>query len=229
VTNFFYILKKNPLKKDPQNPMGEISRGKRLACRTLSLVSTLAAVVPLTWNASARAFATSPDDIMQPVTISGIHLKTAEYWIFEGNVPFRYPDDVIRGFYPREIPERTLVCAEQAFAQARDYLTSSPLELQQAVELGVTRTMVLLINDYTLAAVDRVNRGPKVSHWGWGERDLAQGYWRWEITLSKSGSCQLPRMSQVRETFRQAKRSLVENLRQVPRQSLSFFERTSVR
>lgn len=144
------------------------------------------------------------DRNMQPVTLSQIKLETAEYWTFEGNVPFRYPDDVIRGFYPFETPVKTLDCIEQGYDQVVAYLRSDPPELRSAIAKGVTRSMILLINDYTLAAIDRIPRLSRLSHWGWGERDLSQGYWRWEITLTRDGHCHIPRISTVRETFYQA-------------------------
>jgi hypothetical protein len=134
-------------------------------------------------------------------------VKTAEYWIFEGNIPFRYPDDVIRGFYPNEIPEKTLSCAEQGYDQLVAYLAANPEELRAALANGVTRTMVLVVSDYSLAARDRVPRTPKLSHWGWGERDLSQGAWQWEITLTRDGLCLLPRISGVREIFHKARAS----------------------
>ncbi len=139
---------------------------------------------------------------MTPQTLSGMTVKTAEYWIFEGNIPFRYPDDVIRGFYPNQTPLKTLKCAEQGYDQLIAYLSANPEELRAAVAYGVTRTMVLVVSDYSLAAPDRVPRIPKLSHWGWGERDLSQGTWQWEITLARDGSCNLPRISGVRETLR---------------------------
>lgn len=147
---------------------------------------------------------TSP---MRPVTYNSMTVKSCEYWVFEGNVPFRYPDDVTRGFYPPEIAPSTVSCAEQGFDQIVAYLKSDPEELQSAIALGITRSIILSVNDYTLAATDRATRGPKLSHWGL-DRDLSQGYWRWEVTLTRDGSCTLPRIQGVREAFRAASRPI---------------------
>ena len=138
---------------------------------------------------------------MRPLIIGAMTLRTAEYWVFQGNLPFRYPDDVIRGFYPAEIEEETILCAEQGFEQVKAYLKSAPEELTRAVQLGVTRSVVLSVNDYRFASHDRVLRNPRLSHWGL-DRDLSSGFWRWEITLSQEGTCMLPRIQTIRETFR---------------------------
>jgi hypothetical protein len=153
---------------------------------------------------------------MRPITLNSVTLKSTEYWVFEGNVPFRYPDDVIRGFYPPEIQPSAISCAEEGFDQIANYLRSGPDELQSAISAGITRTIVLSVNDYTFAANDRIPRSPKLSHWGL-DRDLSQGYWRWEVTLNQEGECLLPRIQLVREVFRTVLRPA--KLSQPPREA----------
>lgn len=129
---------------------------------------------------------------MQVKSINGYQVRSAEYWLFVENIPFRYPDDVISGFYPREVKHEVVGCAEQAYDQLTAYLNSNPYEFSKARPLGVTTSIVIMINDYTKAARNRQMRPPRMSHWAWGEQDFTKGYWRWEASLDSAGICHLP-------------------------------------
>lgn len=176
-----------------------VKMNRALGCIFLILCSAK------TLSASTAQQDHAAQDNMRPMSISLMTIKSAEYWVFEGNIPFRYPDDVVKGFYPPEIASPSIDCAEQGFAQIVAYLKANPEELKQALANGVTRAIVLSINDYALAAIDRTPRSPKLSHWGL-DRDLSRGYWRWEVTLTRDGDCMLPRILAIRETFRSVTR-----------------------
>lgn len=144
------------------------------------------------------------DADMRPIEVNGLKLVDAEYLPFEGLDPLRYPEDVLFGFYADGTTQAAQDCALLAFSQVRSIFVEPLPELREVVALGATRFFYLWINDYSDADPSRSRRPARVWHWGAPADDFAVGYWKWEVTVSQSGACQLPRREQARAAFQAA-------------------------
>lgn len=144
------------------------------------------------------------DGDMRPIEVNGFKLVDAEYLPFVGSTPLRYPEDVLWGFYADGSSDAARACAHRAFRQIQATFNENLPELRDAVALGATRFFYLWIDDYTTADIHRSRRPAQVWHWGAPADDFGVGYWKWEVTLSQTGVCQLPRREQIRAAFQEA-------------------------
>lgn len=135
---------------------------------------------------------------MTAVEINNYQLVGAEYWPFVGEEPFRYPGDVLWGFYPEGVTPEATECAEKSYRVLTEFLHANWEQMQTAVALGATRRFYLWTNDYSEAARNRIPRTPRMWHWNTGPKDYRSGFWKWETVLSQDGLCLLPQAAQIR-------------------------------
>jgi hypothetical protein len=135
---------------------------------------------------------------MTAVEINQYQLIGAEYWPFLGDEPFRYPGDVLWGFYPDGVTPEATECAEKSYRALTDFLRANWAQMQKVVALGGTRRFYLWTNDYTEASPNRTLRTARMWHWNSGSRDLRSGFWKWEAILTQDGRCVLPPPAQIR-------------------------------
>ncbi len=141
---------------------------------------------------------------MNVVEINKYQLAGAEYWPFYGDEPFRYPNDVLWGFYPEGVSKEAVKCAEASYAVLLDFFRQNWRIMRDVVSYGATRKFYLWTNDYSYASSERLLRKAKLSHWNPGVRDYSQGYWKWESTLSPAGTCEIPNAEQINEVLSDA-------------------------
>ena len=134
---------------------------------------------------------------MNVVEINKFQLVGAEYWPFVGNDPFRYPNDVLWGFYPESASNEAVKCAEASHKALIDFFHANWRIMRDVVGFGATRKFYLWTNDYSSASNGRTLRKPRMWHWNTGPRDYSQGYWKWESTLRPDGSCETPNADQI--------------------------------
>lgn len=148
---------------------------------------------------------------MTVVEINGFQLSGAEYWPFVSNDPFRYPSDVLWGFYPESATAESITCAEKSWSALTAFFRDNEQLMQDVVARGATRKFYLWTNDYIAAANDRPIRTSRMWHWNSGPRDYKNGYWKWESTLTVNGDCVLPKPAQIQEELYEALRVLSRN------------------
>jgi len=148
----------------------------------------------------------APDRLlgMGVVEVNHYQLAGAEYWPFYDNEPFRYPSDVLWGFYPEGASPQALKCAEASYRVLLNFFRVNPRLMREAVGLGATRKFYMSTNDYASAADDRVRRKARMWHWNPGAKDYHLGYWKWESTLNPAGECEIPSAHQVNKELREA-------------------------
>lgn len=163
--------------------------------------------------------------LMTTFEANGFTLSGAEYWPYHGSQEFRYPEEVLWGFYPQagvippdeEDPNPDTAtplavdCAKQAWTKLHTFLANPPAELQEVVALGTaqgfTPKFYLWTNDYSRAN----NPYPftyRPSHlWFWKRNPQIEGrtpgYWKWESTVGYDGSCSIPDDSQIQTYIHQ--------------------------
>jgi len=140
---------------------------------------------------------TFEDPGMTTLFENGLSLVGAQYWVFVGSVPFHFPEDVLWGFYPEEISDNALSCAEQSFNLLRNYIQSDWILMQAALSLGATNQIYILTTDYSYSADDRTERSSQIWHSAGTSGDYSLGYWVWETAKALDGTCQLPTRSEV--------------------------------
>ena len=133
---------------------------------------------------------------MNVIEINRYQLVGAEYWPFYGNEPFRYPNDVLWGFYPEGASKEAVMCAETSYLALLDFFRANWHIMRDVVSFGATRKFYLWTNDYS-AASERPFRPARMSHWNSGTRDYSLGYWKWESTLRADGKCEVPNADQI--------------------------------
>lgn len=151
------------------------------------------------------------DAPMTVVEVNGFQLTGAEYWPFVSNEPFRYPGDVLWGFYPEAASPDSVSCAEQSHRALIAFFRDNWQLMQSVVARGATRKFYLWTNDYTAASPDRELRTTRMWHWNSGARDYTSGYWKWETTLTQNSICLVPQAAQIREELKEALRVLLRN------------------
>lgn len=167
------------------------------------MLSALAATLVFTANAQANVVGP-----MSAVEINGFQLTGAEYWPFISNEPFRYPSDVLWGFYPDGATQNAVDCAEKSYEVLMVFFRDNLQLLRDVVAQGATRKFYLWVNDYTSAAADREARTARMWHWNSGARDYTSGYWKWETTLTPHGDCSVPKPAQIRAALLDALNNL---------------------
>ncbi len=134
---------------------------------------------------------------MNVIEMNRYQLVGAEYWPFYGNEAFRYPSDVLWGFYPEGVSKDAVKCAEISHTALIDFFRANWRIMADVVEFGATRKFYLWTNDYSSASDDRVLRKARMWHGNTGTRDYSQGYWKWESTLRPDGTCDIPDADQI--------------------------------
>lgn len=157
---------------------------------------------------SAQASSFSDKGLMTIVQIHEYQISGAEYWPFQGATPFRYPADVLWGFYPDGVSASAVSCAENSYQELSRFLEANWTLLNRAVSLGATRRFYLWTNDYSGATHDRHIRQARIRHWTTGHQDYRSGYWKWEATLTQTGDCILPQAEQITVELEDAIRAL---------------------
>lgn len=147
-------------------------------------------------------------DAMTAVEINDYQIAGAEYWPFYGDEPFRYPGDVLWGFYPDGASSKATECAEKSYRALTAFLTANWVRMQKVVALGATRRFYLWTNDYTEASETRTLRSSRMWHWNSGSQDYRTGFWKWEAVLTRDGRCALPHEAQIRAELDNALRVL---------------------
>ena len=145
---------------------------------------------------------------MKVIEINRYQLVGAEYWPFYGNEPFRYPNDVLWGFYPEGASKNAIKCAEQSYNALLGFLRENWRLMRDVVGYGATRKFYLWTNDYSAALNDRVLRSARMWHSNSGTRDYNQGYWKWESTLRPNGTCEIPNSDQITGELAEAIKAL---------------------
>jgi hypothetical protein len=179
----------------------------------------LALIMTLLTPALARAEAGSADDSrgrMRAFRINGFELSGAEYWPFKGSDPFRYPQDVLWGFYPDQVSEQAVNCAWVAYLDLQSYFRSNPARLRKAVNLGATERFYLWVNDYSRASEERPRRPHRLWHSASNSQNpdgYTTGYWKWESTLAQDGTCLIPQADQIAKVLDEAIRSMLSRPR----------------
>ncbi len=133
---------------------------------------------------------------MHTLNINGLSVSSAEYWPFvEGQpVPFRgddFPDLRLWGFLAAGSTPAAQACAETAWRELKSFMRANTVEMQRVVELGATNRFFLWTNDYSLDLTTHLNER-KPAMWHWPEDDFANGFWKWESTLTHDGRCLRP-------------------------------------
>ena len=158
-------------------------------------------------------------ELMKPTAINGLILSGAEYWPVHGSVEFRYPEDVLWGFYPKEgvIPDgetepspasaspQAVACAEQSYSKLLTFFANHPTTLDRIVAIGqahfITNKFYLWINDYSQASDPYPFESRPEKFWYWTrnpqEPNRTPGYWKWETTLTQQGVCLIPSDQQI--------------------------------
>lgn len=165
------------------------------------LAKRLAVALGLLLTSAAKAEAAHE---MQPLTLNGYQIVDAQYWSFIGDAPFRYPQDVLWGFYADGASAAAQDCAVQAFRKLKTLFQSNPASLSHFVNLGGTPRFYLWISDYTVASAKRQRRDARLWHYsttGSGVEDYTTGSWEWEATVLQSGTCQLPSDADTQATI----------------------------
>jgi hypothetical protein len=158
---------------------------------------------------------------MRAVSKNSLALSGAEYWPYLGDKAFRYPDDVLWGFYPEagvspgagEEPNpasataAAIECATTAYRKLVAFFEDHPATLDRILELGaskgITSKFYLWTNDYSRAS--NPYPYPMRTHrlWYWKRSPQVAGrvagYWKWESTLTQDGRCLTPEPGQIRE------------------------------
>jgi len=160
-----------------------------------SLLVTILAVVPCAQGATATGLQ------MAPVTRNGYELADAQYMSFIGDTSFHYPDDVLWGFNNPSASTPAKTCAASAYQQLLGLFDQNAPLLREVVRLGATPRFYLWINDYTASSGNREIRHAGLWHWG---SDYTTNEWEWEVSLFKSGVCELPTSAEVQTALHTA-------------------------
>jgi hypothetical protein len=150
---------------------------------------------------------------------NGYLLAGAEYWPYVGSKDIDYPAAVLWGFYPEKgvVPPgetdpnpdtaspAAVACAQKAYAALRAFVASDPPALRKIVELGADQGYVprfyLWTNDYTRADEPYPPGVREARLWYWKrktpEPPKPPGYWKWESSLLRDGTCTIPQPAQI--------------------------------
>jgi hypothetical protein len=151
--------------------------------------------------------------LMGPLWRGGMVLEGAEYWPYRGKRQPVYPEDVLWGFYPARgiafdgevaatAPSPAAVaCAETAFRALGRLLAAPPAQLAEAVRRGASNRFYLWVNDYSQASTPFPGGRRPSRLWYWERKPPVMGrvpgFWKWEVTLTQRGECQVPRHEQI--------------------------------
>ena len=146
---------------------------------------------------------------MKPFTLEGLTLTGGEYWPNRGPNKTKYPDDVLWGFYPERgvvfegaaatasATPAAVACAETAYAALRAFVATRPAKLHAlAKRPEISARFYLWVNDYSEAAADFAHPVRPARLWYWQRTPAVPGripgYWKWETTLTRDGTCHFP-------------------------------------
>jgi len=160
-----------------------------------SLITATLVAIPCAYGSTATGVQ------MEPVTRNGYELVDAQYMSFVGNASFHYPDDVLWGFNNASASAAAKACAASAYEQLLGLFNQNAPLLREVVRLGATPRFYLWINDYTASTGNREIRHAGLWHWG---SDYTIHEWEWEVSVFKSGTCELPTNAEVQAALRTA-------------------------